>query len=450
MSERPRQVRLIASFVVAAVGLGAAITAVVGLGSGAHPTTASSPTRSTAAAADVSAQSRVDSLTRSIEMTQATLKGSPTDYQAWATLGLDYVQQAKVTVNPAYYPKAKGALATSLRIHRANNYVAMAGEAALNAAEHRFRAALRWAKRGLRIDPESATLLGALDDADTQLGRYAQAFAAVRKMNRLQPGIPAFTRAEYVYELKGDVASAVRILKSALNQATDPSDKAFIYYYLGQLAFNNGNPRESLRYNVAGLAADPTYYALIEGKAKAEAALGRNAAAVRDYLTVVSDVPQPEYVVEAGELLESLGQAEQAQQEYSLFGTENKLFQANGVTLDTDPTLFYADHGQPKLALKYGKVGIRIRPFIEMDDAYAWALHANHQNRKALRYEHKAMALGTRNALFAFHAGMIERSLGDHASAVRDLHRALAINPAFSPLLAPVARRTLAGLERQP
>jgi tetratricopeptide (TPR) repeat protein len=242
----------------------------------------------------------------------------------------------------------------------------------------------------------------------------------------------------------------VRILKTALAQATDPSDKAYIDYYLGELAFNNGHPRAALRHNVAGLAADPSYFALTEGKAKAEAALGHNKAAVADFLTVVSEVPQPEYVVEAGELLQSLGQTSQAKQEYRLFSTENRLFQSNGVTLDTDPTLFYADHGRPKLALKYGKVGIRIRPFIEMDDAYAWALHANHRNQTALRYEDKAMALGTRNALFAFHAGMIERSLGHRGPAIHDLAQALAINPAFSPLLAPVARTTLSQLRQRP
>jgi hypothetical protein len=81
-----------------------------------------------------------------------------------------------------------------------------------------------------------------------------------------------------------------------------------------------------------------------------------------------------------------------------------------------------------------------------MDDAYAWALHANHRNRQALHYEHKAMSLGTRSALFAFHAGMIERALGHRSAAVHDLRRALAINPAFSPLQAPVARRVLSRL----
>jgi tetratricopeptide (TPR) repeat protein len=448
MNPRTRPIGIIGGFVVAAALLGAAIVAAVNLGSGSHPEASAAP--HTSGVGESTGQAAVDALTRNIEMTQAALRSSPEDYQSWATLGLDYVQQAKITINPTYYPKAKGALATSLRLHQANNYVAMAGEAALNAAEHRFHAALRWAKRGLAIDPQSATLYGALDDAQTQLGHYSQAFAAVRRMNELRPGIPAFTRAEYVYELRGDVSSAVRILKTAREQASAASDIAFIDYYLGELAFNNGRPKAALRYAVEGLAADPTYYALIEGKAKAEAALGQQDAAVRDYLTVVSDVPQPEYVVEAGEFLESLGQTERAKEEYRLFSTENKLFESNGVTLDTDPTLFYADHGRPKLALQYGRIGIRIRPFIEMDDAYAWALHVNHRNQAALRYEDKAMALGTRNALFAFHAGMIHKALGHRAAAIRNLRRCLALNPAFSPLRAPVARHALVRLVDHP
>jgi len=221
----------------------------------------------------------------------------------------------------------------------------------------------------------------------------------------------------------------------------EPADRA--RHYAGT---SSAVVRTALRYATAGLAADPSYSALLEGRAKAEAALGQSGAAVRDYLKVVSEVPQPSYLIEAGEMLQSLGRTKEAAQQYSLFDTENRLFVANGVTLDTDPTLFYADHGDPKRALQYGQVGIRIRPFIEMDDAYAWALHANGRNAEALRYEQKAMALGTRNALFYFHAGIVEKALGLNAAAKKDLATALAIKPYFSPLQAPALRKALADL----
>jgi hypothetical protein len=41
-------------------------------------------------------------------------------------------------------------------------------------------------------------------------------------------------------------------------------------------------------------------------------------AAVRDYATVVSEVPQPQYLVEFGELLASLGRDQEAQAQYAV------------------------------------------------------------------------------------------------------------------------------------
>lgn len=387
-----------------------------------------------------------DPLAADIVKQQNAVRDAPKNYVAWANLGLDYVQQAKITVNPAYYPKATAVLARSLALNTTENYLAMAGQAALKAAEHDFAGARQWALRGLKINPYNATLYGSLNDANTQLGRYAEAVAAAQKMNDLQPGVAAFTRAEYVFELRGDLPHARQAMQEAAKTATAPADKAYAAYYLSELAFNAGDAATALRLADDGLRQDPSYAALLQAKARAEAGLGQTDAAVRDYTAVVNQVPQPFYVVEFGEYLESVGRISEARTQYSLFGTENALFQSNGVTLDTDPTLFYANHGQPALALKYGRVGIRIRPFIEMDDAYAWALHANHRDVEALAWERKAMALGTRNALFFYHAGMIEKSLGHPAAAKSYLQRALATNPHFNPLAVPVARRTLAGL----
>ncbi len=83
-----------------------------------------------------------------------------------------------------------------------------------------------------------------------------------------------------------------------------------------------------------------------------------------------------------------------------------------------------------------------------MEDAYAWALHVNGHDRVALRHLDSAERLGTRSALFAFHRGMVQRSLGDRAAAVASLREALAINPAFNPVFATQARQALRALGR--
>jgi Flp pilus assembly protein TadD len=84
---------------------------------------------------------------------------------------------------------------------------------------------------------------------------------------------------------------------------------------------------------------------------------------------------------------------------------------------------------------------------VHVADAYAWALYANGDFTHAEAISRKAMALGYRNALFAFHAGMIQLRLGDKVAARRFLTEALSINPHFSIRWAPIAAERLATLD---
>ena len=71
----------------------------------------------------------------------------------------------------------------------------------------------------------------------------------------------------------------------------------------------------------------------------------------------------------------------------------------------------------------------------------AWALARNGRCAAALPYSQQALRLGTQDALKFFHRGMIERCLGhDGGRAATWFQRALALNPHFSILWAPVAR----------
>jgi tetratricopeptide (TPR) repeat protein len=385
--------------------------------------------------------------TATIPALQDHLRAVPADATGWATLGLDYIEQARTTVDPAYYPKAEMVLRKSLDLESADNFTAFAGEAALASARHDFRAALRWATRGLAVNGYSAALYGALADAQTQLGMYDAAAKSVQHMVDLRPGTPSLARASYAAELRGDIAGATEAMARALDAAGTPADKAFADYYLGELALNAGRPAEALPHFADGIHEDPAYAALYEGRARAEAALGQVDAAVADFADAVERVPQPTYVLEYGDYLQSLGRADEAKRQYAVFLAENRLFTSNGVQLDSDATLFYADRGDAATALAISKSGIVSRPFLEMHDAYAWALHAAGREHEALGQEKAALATGARNALFEFHLGMIEKSLGHKANAMVALKEALAINPHFHPLQAPVARRALTQLE---
>ncbi len=60
--------------------------------------------------------------------------------------------------------------------------------------------------------------------------------------------------------------------------------------------------------------------------------------------------------------------------------------------------------------------------------------------------EEYANRLGWHNAVFLYHKGMIEASLGDKKAARVDLVHVLAQNPAFNPLQVPVVKSTLTHL----
>jgi tetratricopeptide (TPR) repeat protein len=286
-------------------------------------------------------------------------------------------------------------------------------------------------------------LYGALADALTQLGHYRAAEAAARRMERLRPGSDAEARLSYAAELRGDLPAARRFMRAALAHAASPAGVAFARYYLGELALGSGQPRLALRHQRAGLRVDPTYVALREGRAKSLAALGRPTDAIRALRHVVAQVPQPTYLLELARLLTAQGRHQAAARQLAVFRTEERLFRANGVALDTDQTLFAADHGNPATAVRLGRAAVQTRPFLESYDALAWALHRAGRDHAALRASDHALSTGMRNALFHYHRGVIAHSLGRDVMAQRDLQRALRLNPTFDPLDAPIARHLL-------
>lgn len=378
---------------------------------------------------------------------QAELRVDPDDRLAWAELGTAYVDKARTSGDPTWYPKAEGALARSLEIQPDDNFEAMLGSALLANAQHDFGAGLTWARQAEGVNRYSATVYGALNDSLTQLGDYPAASAATKRMLELAPGVASYTRASYDFEQRGADDDARYALDRALEVAKSPADVAFCRAALGDLSFNSGDPAEAVRQHDLALEASPRHQPSLAGRARAEAALGRPEDAIRDYEAVLSRVPLPEHVLELGELHEALGDDDAAQEQYDLLGVELELFAANGVFGDLTASQFEADHGDPERALELAGREWERRQSVLVADAMAWALHANDRDAEALVYATQANRLGWHNATFRYHLGMIEAALGRSDEARVHLGEALMINPGFSPLRTTTAKRTLAALD---
>ncbi|MBQ1092044.1 tetratricopeptide repeat protein [Streptomyces sp. B93] len=378
---------------------------------------------------------------------QAHLKTQPKDFTAWAALGLAYVEQARTEGDPGRYPQAQRALDRSLEL-RPDNDQALAGHAALAAARHDFTGALRYADRALARNPYSERALASRVDALVELGRYGDASRAADTADDRRPGIPVFTRYAYVRELRGDTGTARRVLEQALGSAASPGDIAYVATALGQLAFGRGDHDAALRHYARALAADDTYLPALEGRARAQAASGDRAAAVAGLERVVARAPLPGPLVALGELYEAGGDREQAREQYVLVEAWTALARAGGVNADLDTALAAADHGDAKAALRAARAEWERRRTVHTADALGWALYRNGRPQEALRFARRATATGYRDATFLYHRGMIERATGHPRQARTSLTAALSLNPGFSPLGAPEARKALKELPR--
>ena len=397
-------------------------------------------------AATPAAVTPVDWLGDSIGRAQQRLRDVPGDYDTWAALGGAYLERARVSADPSYYPKAEGALRRSLTIHPDGNATALIGLGALANARHDFAAARDLAQRALRIDAYSADAYGVLADAQTQLGNAAAATSAAQRMLDLRPGLAAYARASYDLEQHGRLAESESLMRRALSAAVDPADIAFCRYQLGELAWQTGRLDAASTEYAAGRAADPSYLPLLAGQAKLAAALGRPGEALAGYADLTARYPAPTYLVDYADLLRAVGQPARADEQLGLAAAALRLFTANGGTDDLGAAQLAFAQDRPADAVRAARREWSRRHFADVADVLGWALHEAGSNTQALPYARRASALGARNAGYLFHLGMIELSLGKTADARRDLRAALALNPHFSPRYAPLAQAALSRL----
>ena len=427
-------------FLVGAIGLFRSI--------GSEPDPPPAPAAAAQVDADmvVSPSTSRGSLSGTISVLQTRIDQVPDDWQSLAGLGLAYVQQARITVDPSYYPRAEAALERSLELQPKDNPGALVGMAALDAARHDFGSSLRWAKRALNESPGTADALGVLGDAQLELGRYEAAFDSYQRMVDTRPDLSSYARVSYARELLGDPRGAVAAMEAARKVAGTPADIAWTSFQLGELAFNDGRVDDAAREYRRGWETDDAFVANLAGLAKVAWARGDRDEAIMRYEEVVARLPLPEYVIALGDAYAATGEDETAAQRYEIVRLEQQLFSSNGVNTDLELALFDADHGRPEAALRAARAEWERRRSVHVADALAWALYANGRPEEAQRYSKRALSLGTRNASFLFHAGMIQLALGDRGEARSLLAEAIDTNPHFSIQHAEPAGETLARL----
>ncbi|MFI7316151.1 tetratricopeptide repeat protein [Streptomyces venezuelae] len=449
---RPSVKRVLIGSVAGSVVLGGVLVLLPPDGGGKAKPPALGPAGRAMAAVGAGAPAALPDLAVLIGEREAQVRAHPGDEQSWAVLGSAYVARGVRTADFRDFPKADRALRTSLRTNPDRNPEALTGLATLANARRDFRSARKWGELAVKQAPKRWTAYPALIDAYSGLGDAKGVGRALESLQELGSGSAVLARSGQVYRDRGWREDANAALTDAAALAVAPAAKAAALHRVAELAWERGEPTVALRHYDAALAADAEHHPSLAGRGRALAALGRSSEALLAYRSALTKHPLPEYALELGELYESLKLTPAARAQYDTLRTLVRQEKARGIGINNERVLglLDADHGDADAAVRRLTAEYKRHGSPETADALGWALHRAGDGEAGLKLVTKAMDKGPRSALFAYHRGVIERELQYYGAARRHLNEALRINPYFSPLGVPAAKRALEALGEPP
>jgi len=391
----------------------------------------------------IATASESDPLVRSARAMIDKMPDSPAGYTKLAAV---YIRKARETGDFGLNRSAEASVARALEIS-AGDAGARKLQASLHLTFHRFAEALEAGKNLQRDFPNDSFVYGVLTDANAELGNYEEAVDNAQKMVDLRPGTSSYARVAHLRSLHGDNPGAVEMFRLSARTA-DPTDKeaqSWCLVQLGDEHWKNGKFQDAENTYDEALQIFPNYHLALAGKGRALAARGDlNAAAA--LLSDANDrVPNVEATILLGDVYAKLGNAERAQRQYDLVQViEQKL----GVSNDQKRlAILWADRDTNlDEALSIARREHDNRKDILAADALAWTLYKKGLIPDAKVAAAEALRLDSNDAKILYHAGMIEKSLGNRNQAKRLLEKALKTNPAFDLLQADNARNALAEL----
>jgi tetratricopeptide (TPR) repeat protein len=409
----------------------------------------SSPAPSASATADGNPAALVSASTDTrIRSFQALVRSHPRDSRGYGFLGNAYLQKVRETGDASFYTRAQAVFARALQLNP-RDAAAVTGMGTLALARHDFRGALGFGERARRLAPFVVKPYGVVVDAEVELGRYSQAARTLQRMVDLQPNLASYARVSYFRELHGDLTGAIQSMQLAVSAGGDaPENVSYVQTLLGNLYFEVGRVGDALEAYRTALSRFPGYVPASAGIANVEASRRHFGPAIRRLRDAVARLPLPQYVVSLGETELAARRAAAARRDFALVGAEEKLLQANGVNTDVDLALFEASHGRPARAVTLARRAWAGAPSVRSADALGWSLTRAGRPAAGLRWARRALALGSRDPLFLYHAGSSAQAAGRASLARAYLVESLALNPRFSPLYAPRAERALKELGR--
>lgn len=388
---------------------------------------------------------------------EGRLKRDPEDFVAANKLVGHYLQRLRETGDLTYVTLASKTARSSLDTLPADrNPGGLAAMAQAEFAGHEFTAARDHALKLIEIDPSKPGGFQILGDACLELGEYEKAAEAFEKM-RKAAGTTSSARSGVAQRfarlaaLRGDLELArtklVEALESARVQPVPQRETvAWCYWQIGETEFVRGNYPEAEKNFRDSLTTFPDYYRALAGLGRARAAQGDLPGAIAGFERVVRILPDPSFVAILGDLYKTAGREKDAAAQFALVEGIGRLSKLNGVLYNRQLARFYADHDmKPDEAYSMAKAEYEVRKDVYGADTLAWAALKAGKLPEAKAAIREALRLGTADASFFYHAGMIALAAGEKESGREFLQKALKASPRFDVLQDVKARQALDG-----
>ncbi len=381
---------------------------------------------------------------RSLREVQLAVRQNPGRIRPLLRLAQLYVRKAREASDPSFYERADDAVTRALRIDP-NDLSALQVRGLVLMQDHRFAEARDLATRAIARDRQQSIFYGLLGDAEMEVGHYPAAETAYQQMVNLRPNLASYSRGSWLRWLIGDPDGAIDLGRHAVEAGSPrvPEELAWTIVQLGNLHFATGDLTAARTNYEAALRVFPNYPSALDARGVVRRALGDLVGAVADARLAVLGSTTTEHLLHLGEAQRAAGQRAEADATFA---------QAERAGRRSDPralSLFYANHDrEPAAAVELARRELSLRPDeVYSQDALAWALFRQGQLDEAARLIDRARRLGTREARFAFHAGMIAYGRRAPEAARVLLCEALQLNPYFDVDGAAEARTVLRQLD---
>ena len=379
-----------------------------------------------------------------IALFDKAVKEDSSDLQLKTALASAFIQKLRETGDGGYLIRASGLVASVLETDPGFMQAKrLRCEVEMNL--HHFQKVADYAEGMLAGDPSDSEMLGLLGDAQMELGQYDRAGKTYERMTSIGGNLFSYNRLAYYQFVTGHADTALAWMAQAIAAGgRSPENEAWCDSEMGDMLFKLGQLVNAEYAYKAALDKFPGYHRAHAGLAKVLAGRGDWKGAITHAKAAQAVVPLPEYAGLLELFYEKSGDKAKAAEQRDVMDVVERLMAANGEKANRTLALIYADAGRklPR-ALELAKAEFEARDDVYSYDALSWVLFKNGKLAEARRASQKALALGTPEPAFYFHAGTIELADGDPEQGRSHLEKAFALNPVFDARNAPLAALAL-------